>query len=57
MSVLPRVYDLVYARRAEYRSAIFFHTPEQETIARRVTEEVQKKHFDTKGEQILALRF
>lgn len=33
----------------EYRSAIFFNTPEQEEIAKRVTEEVQKKHFDPKG--------
>ncbi len=34
---------------AEYRSAIFFNTPEQEEIAKRVTEEVQKKHFDPHG--------
>ena len=33
----------------EYRSAIFFNTPEQEEIAKRVTAEVQKKHFDPKG--------
>ena len=33
----------------EYRSAIFYHTPEQEQIAKRVTEEVQKKHFDPVG--------
>ena len=44
---------LVYARRTEYRSAIFFHTPEQESIARRVTEEVQKKHFDPVGKKIV----
>lgn len=33
----------------EYRSAIFYNTPEQEEVAKRVTEEVQKKHFDPKG--------
>ena len=33
----------------EYRSAIFYNTPEQRDIAKRVTEEVQKKHFDPKG--------
>ena len=33
----------------EYRSAIFYHTPEQLEIAKRVTEEVQKKHFDPIG--------
>ncbi|KAA1472006.1 methionine sulfoxide reductase A [Dentipellis sp. KUC8613] len=37
----------------QYRSAIFFNTPEQEVIAKRVTEEVQKKHFDPKGEKIV----
>ncbi|PFH48193.1 hypothetical protein AMATHDRAFT_76863 [Amanita thiersii Skay4041] len=29
----------------QYRSAIFFHTPEQKHIAERVTREVQTKHF------------
>jgi hypothetical protein len=29
--------------RAEYRSAIFFHTPEQEKVAKEVTSEVQEK--------------
>ncbi|TFY76429.1 hypothetical protein EWM64_g7582 [Hericium alpestre] len=38
---------------SQYRSAIFYHTPEQESIARRVTEEVQKKHFDPKGQKIV----
>ncbi|EIM88142.1 peptide methionine sulfoxide reductase [Stereum hirsutum FP-91666 SS1] len=37
----------------QYRSAIFFNTPEQETIAKRVTEEVQKKHFDPVGKKIV----
>ena len=37
----------------EYRSAIFFHTPEQETIARRVTQEVQEKHFTSKEQKIV----
>ena len=38
--------------RAEYRSAIFFNTPEQREIAERVTSEVQKKHFDPKGASV-----
>lgn len=37
----------------EYRSAIFYNTAEQEIIARRVTEEVQKKHFDSVGKKIV----
>jgi peptide-methionine (S)-S-oxide reductase len=40
---------------AEYRSAIFFNTPEQESIARRVTQEVQEKHFSPKGQQIVTV--
>ena len=38
---------------AEYRSVIWFHTPEQKTIAEEVTAEIQKKHFDPKGEKIV----
>ncbi|RPD68400.1 peptide methionine sulfoxide reductase [Lentinus tigrinus ALCF2SS1-7] len=37
----------------QYRSAIFYHTPEQLEIAKRVTEEVQKKHFDPIGKKIV----
>ncbi|KAJ2923327.1 hypothetical protein H1R20_g9236, partial [Candolleomyces eurysporus] len=37
----------------QYRSAIFYHSPEQETIAKRVTEEVQKGHFDPIGKKIV----
>ena len=37
----------------EYRSAIFTHSPEQESIAKRVTEEVQVKHFTPKGRKIV----
>ena len=37
----------------EYRSAIFFHTPEQEAIARRVTQEVREKHFTPKDQKIV----
>ena len=37
----------------QYRSAIFFHSPEQESIARRVTEEIQAKHFTPKGQKIV----
>ncbi|KAH9015590.1 peptide methionine sulfoxide reductase [Lactarius pseudohatsudake] len=39
-------------RGTQYRSAIFFNTPEQEAVARRVTEEVQEKHFTPKGQKI-----
>jgi len=34
---------------SEYRSAIFTHSPEQEEIAKRVTEEIQAKYFTPKG--------
>ncbi|GLB44386.1 putative peptide methionine sulfoxide reductase [Lyophyllum shimeji] len=37
----------------QYRSAIFTHSPEQEAVAKRVTEEVQAKHFTPKGQQIV----
>ncbi|KAL6303371.1 peptide methionine sulfoxide reductase [Sparassis latifolia] len=37
----------------QYRSAIFYHSPEQFDIAKRVTEEVQKKHFDPIGKKIV----
>ncbi|KAI0698797.1 peptide methionine sulfoxide reductase [Earliella scabrosa] len=37
----------------QYRSAIFYHTPEQLEAAKRVTEEVQKKHFDPHGTKIV----
>ncbi|CAA7262310.1 unnamed protein product [Cyclocybe aegerita] len=36
----------------QYRSAIFTHSEEQEAIAKRVTEEVQAKHFTPKGKKI-----
>ncbi|KAI0265388.1 peptide methionine sulfoxide reductase [Gloeopeniophorella convolvens] len=39
----------------QYRSAIFFNTPEQEATARRVTQEVQEKHFTPKGKKIVTL--
>ncbi|KAF9971113.1 Peptide-methionine (S)-S-oxide reductase [Actinomortierella ambigua] len=35
----------------QYRSAIFYHTPEQKEIAERVTAEVQEKHY--KGQKIV----
>ncbi|KAG0050334.1 Peptide-methionine (S)-S-oxide reductase [Gryganskiella cystojenkinii] len=38
-------------RGTQYRSAIFCHSPEQEEIARRVTAEVQEKHY--KGKKIV----
>ncbi|KAI9573469.1 peptide methionine sulfoxide reductase MsrA [Boletus coccyginus] len=37
----------------QYRSAIFTHSPEQESIAKRVTEEVRAKHFTPKGRKIV----
>ncbi|KAK0438904.1 peptide methionine sulfoxide reductase [Armillaria borealis] len=37
----------------QYRSAIFTHSPEQATVARRVTEEVQEKHFTPSGRTIV----
>ncbi|KAI0799738.1 peptide methionine sulfoxide reductase [Irpex lacteus] len=37
----------------QYRSAIFYNTPEQLEIAKRVTEEVQAKHFTPKGQKIV----
>lgn len=42
-----------HSMRAEYRSAIFTHSPEQASIAKRVTEEVQAKHFTPKGRGIV----
>lgn len=38
---------------SEYRSAIFTNSDEQAAIARRVTNEVQKKHFDPIGKRIV----
>jgi len=38
---------------SQYRSALFPHTDEQTSIARKVTEEVQKKHFDPHGTRIV----
>ncbi|KAI9485854.1 MAG: hypothetical protein EXX96DRAFT_546735 [Benjaminiella poitrasii] len=35
----------------QYRSAIFYHSPEQKTIAEKVTAEVQEEHF--KGKKIV----
>ena len=40
-------------RGTQYRSAIFAHSDEQLDIAKKVTEEVQKKHFDPKGKKIV----
>jgi peptide-methionine (S)-S-oxide reductase len=38
---------------SEYRSAIFYNSPAQKDIALRVTEEVQKKHFDPDGKKVV----
>lgn len=40
-------------RGTQYRSAIFTTTDEQAEIAKRVTAEVQAKHFDPNGEKIV----
>ncbi|KAJ7155592.1 peptide methionine sulfoxide reductase [Mycena filopes] len=40
-------------RGTQYRSAIFTTTPEQAETAKRVTEEVQAKHFTPKGTKIV----
>lgn len=37
----------------QYRSAIFYRTPEQLEIAKRVTEELQRKYFAPKGKKIV----
>jgi len=42
-----------YDRGTQYRSAIFPHSKEQLDIAKKVTEEVQKKHFDPKDKKIV----
>jgi peptide-methionine (S)-S-oxide reductase len=36
---------------SQYRSAIFYHSPEQKATAEKVTAEVQEKHF--KGQKIV----
>lgn len=38
---------------SEYRSAIFFTTPEQKDVAESVTKDVQSLHFDSKGKKIV----
>ncbi|KAH9476795.1 putative peptide methionine sulfoxide reductase [Psilocybe cubensis] len=38
---------------SQYRSAIFTHSDEQAAVAKRVTEEVQAKHFTPKGQKIV----
>lgn len=55
VSFFHSYHGLAYHSRkpAEYRSAIFANTPEQEAIAQRVTEEVQAKHFTPKGKKIV----
>jgi len=37
----------------EYRSAIYFHSQDQQIIAQRVTKEVQDKYFTPKGKKIV----
>jgi hypothetical protein len=38
-----------YIFRAEYRSAIFTHSDNQENIAKQITKEIKAKHFAPKG--------
>ncbi|KAK2462641.1 hypothetical protein APHAL10511_005374 [Amanita phalloides] len=38
---------------SQYRSAVFYHSPEQKSIAERITKEVQDKHFSPNGEKIV----
>jgi len=42
-------------RGTQYRSAIFTTTPEQYEAALRVTEEIQQKRFDPKGQKIVTI--
>jgi peptide-methionine (S)-S-oxide reductase len=50
---LPPCWVLTCLILTEYRSAIFYNTPEQQEIAKRVTAEVQAAHFDKKGKKIV----
>ena len=38
---------------SEYRSVIFYHSDEQKDVAERVTQEVQRLHFDPKNKKIV----
>jgi len=40
-------------RGTQYRSAIFYNSPAQKDTAERVTEEVQRMHFDPNGTKIV----
>jgi len=40
-------------RGSQYRSAIFYNSPVQKDTAQRVTDEVQKAHFDPHGKTIV----
>lgn len=40
-------------RGTQYRSAIFTHSAEQDEVAKKVTEEVQQKHFTPKQQKIV----
>lgn len=39
---------------SEYRSAIFYHTPEQKAIAEAVTSEVQELYINKQGRKIVS---
>ena len=45
--------NIDHRNKPEYRSVIFYHTPEQKSVAEEVTADVQRKHFDSKGQKIV----
>ena len=45
--------NIYHWNKLEYRSVIFYHTPEQKSVAEEVTADVQRKHFDAKGQKIV----
>lgn len=51
-SLRSQVNQQGHDRGTQYRSAIFTTTPSQAEVARKVTEEVQKAHYDARGKKI-----
>ena len=54
VSILPfrQIADTKCDIMTEYRSAIFYHTPEQKSIAEQVTQEIQTTYIDKLGLKI-----
>lgn len=48
-----RCRQISFKSALEYRSAIFYNSPAQKDVAQKVTEEVQKKHFDPNGKKVV----